>query len=134
MDVERDKENAHRAADGKSRDAATRGARGDGENDRDGQRLGDGATTPSSAYEPRVRSLAARVRMMSAVTPRAEADARASASTSAAVGTRRAGTATALLDEYCASADETGTPTRGRKARNALANAVRENQENRRRG
>lgn len=130
MDVERDKENAHRAADGKSRDAATRGARGDGENDRDGQRLGDGATTPSSAYEPRVRSLAARVRMMSAVTPRAEADARASASTSAAVGTRRAGTATALLDEYCASADETGTPTRGRKARNALANAVRENQEN----
>lgn len=83
---------------------------------------------PGSAYAPRVRSLAERVRAMSQMTPRGVGGngvtTREVDGGGARDGARRASGAT-LLDEYCAS--ELGEPTRMREERNALADGIRSN-------
>ena len=105
-------------------------------------RRGDEAVpcTPGSAYEPRVASLAERVRALSAMTPRGESAPRESRTTRGETTTTMTTTMTArptsrrssvesLLEEYCASAPGATSPVRLRRERNEYADAVRENQE-----
>lgn len=96
--------------------------------------------TPGSAYEPRVASLAERVRALSAMTPRGESapresrTARAETTTTAtttvvARPTSRRSSVESLLEEYCASAPGSTSPVRLRRERNAYADEVRANQQ-----